>query len=86
VEKNCNPLDIKETPFGHSPYYGSYVQQSCNRLESRATLFGRGLNTETHGVRYGKPVAQKTVQTLIASVRTPAREFRDRLILGLLSL
>jgi hypothetical protein len=60
-------------------YYENYVQTKCNRSESRATPSGRGLNMETHGASYGKPVAQKTVWT-------PPREIRDRLDLGLLSL
>jgi hypothetical protein len=47
---------------------------------------GRGLNMETREARYGKPVAQKTFQTLNASVRTPHKEIRDRLNLGFLIL
>jgi hypothetical protein len=43
-------------------------------------------NMETREVRYGKVVAQLTVRTLYASVRTWPREIRDKLILGLLSL
>jgi hypothetical protein len=66
--------------------YGNYMQTKCNRPNSRATPFGRGLNMETRGVRYGKLVAQKTVQTLNASVWMPIREIRDRLVLGFLSL
>jgi phytoene/squalene synthetase len=57
-----------------------------NRLDSRATLFGRSLNMKTREARYGKLVAQKTVRTLYASIRMPPREIRDRLDLGLLSI
>jgi hypothetical protein len=86
VEKNCNHLDVRATPFGRGPYYGSYVQQRCNRPDARATSFGRSLDMEMRKARYGKPIAQKTVQMLSASVRIPPREIRDRLYLGLLSL
>jgi hypothetical protein len=41
---------------------------------------------EMHEARYGKVVAQLTVQTLYDSVWMPPREIRDRLVLGLLSL
>jgi hypothetical protein len=37
-------------------------------LDVRVTPSGRGLNIEKLGARYGKPVAQKIVQTLNASV------------------
>jgi hypothetical protein len=41
---------------------------------------------ETRETRYGKLVAQLTVRTLYAFVRTPLREIRDKLDLGILSL
>jgi len=44
------------------------VQTKCNRPDSRATTSEHGLNMEARGVHYGKPVAQKTVQTLNASI------------------
>jgi hypothetical protein len=47
---------------------------------SRATPFGCGLNIETCEARYEKAIAQFTVRTLYASVRTGSREIRDRLI------
>jgi hypothetical protein len=86
VEKNCNRLDVMAIASGRGPYYGSYVQQRCNRPDAKATSSRRGLNMGMREAHYGKPVAQKTVQTLNASVRMPPREFRNRLDLGLLSL
>jgi hypothetical protein len=62
------------------------MKKSCNHLDARATLSGRGLNMETRGARYGKPFVQKTVWMLNAFVRTSPREIRDRLDLGLFSL
>jgi len=41
---------------------------------------------ETRGAHYGKPVAQKTVWMLSATVRTLSREICFKLVLGLLSL
>jgi len=41
---------------------------------------------EKREARYVKPVAQKTVRTLNASVQIPPREITDILDLGLLSL
>jgi len=58
----------------------------CILPDFKVTPSRRGLNMETRGVRYGKPVAQKTIWRLNASVRTPLREIKDRLILGLLNL
>jgi hypothetical protein len=86
VEKNCNCPDIRETLSGRGPYYESYMHQSFNRPDARAIPFRRRLNMETRGGRYGKPIAQKTVRMLYASVRTPLREIRDIHVLGLLSL
>jgi len=68
------------------PYYGNYVQQKCNRPESRAIPSGRDPNIEMRGAHYRKPVAQKIVGTLSATIQTPPREIRFRLILGLLSI
>jgi hypothetical protein len=62
------------------------VHALCIRLDDRATPSGCALNMEMLEARYGKPVAQKTVWTLNASVRMPPREFKDRLDSGLLSL
>jgi hypothetical protein len=36
--------------------------------DSSTTLAGRGLNMETREARYGKPVAQKIVRMLNASI------------------
>jgi hypothetical protein len=58
----------------------------CNRPDCRATPSGRGLNMEMREVRYGKVVAQFTVHTLYASIRTPPREIRISGDLGFLSL
>jgi hypothetical protein len=66
--------------------YGNCVQTMCNRLDSRATPSRRSLNKEMREACYGKPVAQKTIQILNASVQTLPREIKDTLDLGLLSL
>jgi hypothetical protein len=66
--------------------YGNYVQTKCNRPDSWATPSGSNLNMEMHGVRYGKPIAQKTIRMLNASIWSHPREIRDKLVLGLLSL
>jgi hypothetical protein len=79
VEKNCNRPDA-------SPYYENYVQQKCNRPDVRATLSRRGPDMVLREARYGKPVAQLSVRTLSATVRTSPREIRFRLVLGLLSI
>jgi len=50
------------------------MQTECNRSDSRATPSECGLNMETREARYGKPIAQKTVWMLYASVQTPPRE------------
>jgi len=47
MEKNCNCPDVRATSSGHCPNSGSYVQQSCNRLDAKATLSRRGLNMES---------------------------------------
>jgi hypothetical protein len=47
-------------------------------LGLEGNTFGCSLNLETRGAHYGKPVAQKTVRMLNASVRTPPREIRDK--------
>jgi len=80
MEKNYNRLDVRATPSGRGPFYGSYVQERCNRQ-----TLGQH-RQETCGARYGKLVAQKTVWKVNASVRMLPREIRDRLDLGLLSL
>jgi hypothetical protein len=41
VENNCNRPDA-------SPYYENYVQRKCNRLDARATPFGRGPDMVLH--------------------------------------
>jgi hypothetical protein len=84
VEKNCNCSDVRATPSGRSPYYGNYLQQKCNRPNARATPSGRGPNIELRGARYGKSIAQFSVWTLSATVRTPLRENRINVNLGLL--
>jgi hypothetical protein len=58
----------------------------CCCSDARATLSGRGLNMETHEVRYGKAVTQFIVWTLYASVLTLPREIRINGDLGFLSL
>jgi hypothetical protein len=79
VEKNCNRLDVRETPTAR----GLIMEVTCSRV---ATQSGRGLNMKTRGACYGKPVAQKTVWMLNTFVRKSPREIRDMLYLGLLSL
>jgi hypothetical protein len=49
-------------------FYGKYVQTKWKRLDSRATACGHGLNMEMRGPCYEKPIAQKTVRTLHASI------------------
>jgi hypothetical protein len=73
-------------PSGRSLYYGIYVQHKCNRPEARATLSGRSPDMVLCEAHYGKPVALLSVWKASACVRTPPREIRDILNLGLLSL
>jgi hypothetical protein len=84
VEKNCNRLNVRATPSGCGPYYGIYVQQKCNRLDARATPSGRGLDMVLREARYEKSVAQLSVQTVSACLRTPPRENLISVNLGLL--
>jgi hypothetical protein len=60
------------------------VEKNCNRLDVRATLSGLSPDMVLHEARYGKPVAQLSVRTASACVRTPPRENRIRLNLGFL--
>jgi hypothetical protein len=69
-----------------NPYYGNYVRQKYNRPDATATLSGRVPDMVLCEAHYGKPVAQLSVWMVSACVRTPPREIKDRLILGLLSL
>jgi hypothetical protein len=75
--KNCNCPDA-------NPYYGNYMQQKCNRSDAMATPSGRGLILERFLALYGKPVAQFTVWTALACVRTSPRENQISVDLGLL--
>jgi hypothetical protein len=62
------------------------MQQKCNRQDVKTTLSGHGPDIVLRKARYGKSVAQLSVWTLLATIRTPPREIRCRLDLGLLSL
>jgi hypothetical protein len=70
----CICPDDRAASSGRNPCYGNYMQTECNRSDSRATPSECGLNMETREARYGKPIAQKTVWMLYASVQTPPRE------------
>jgi hypothetical protein len=59
---------------------------ACNRPNARTTSSGHSLNIKTCEARYGKAVAQFTVQTLYDSVRMSPREIRIKLVSSLLSL
>jgi len=69
-------------PSGHQPsgsrsskpYYGNYVQPKCNRLDARATPFGRGLVMEAFNATLERPL-QLIVQKLGQAVRTPSGIF-----------
>jgi hypothetical protein len=63
VEKNCNRPAVRATPSRCGPYYGNYVKQKCNCLDARATPSRRGPDMRSRGARYGKPVAQLSIQT-----------------------
>jgi hypothetical protein len=69
-----------------SPYYENYVQKMYNHPDARATPSGSSPDMVLHEARYGKPVAQLSVRTLLVTIRTLPREIRSRLNLGLLSL
>jgi hypothetical protein len=71
-------------PFRRNRYYGIFVQQKCNHLNARATSSGCGPDMALREARYGKPVAQLSVRTASACVRTPPRENRISVNLGLL--
>jgi len=82
VEKNCNRQ-------GNTVRTWSLLwklRAAELQPSERAIPSGRGLNMETRGAHYGKPVAQKTVWMLSATVRTLSREICFKLVLGLLSL
>jgi hypothetical protein len=95
VQQMCNRLDAKVTPSDVALiwYYVKrvmesrlHMQQKCNHLDARVTQSRSGPDMVLHDERYGKPVAQLSVPTASACIRTPPREIRDRFDLGLLSL
>jgi hypothetical protein len=77
VEKNCNRSDVRATPFERQSLLwklrAAEVQPSA-----------RGLIQERISAFFEKPVAQLSVRTTLACFRTPPRENRIIVDLGLL--
>jgi hypothetical protein len=75
---------FEKNPVFH--YRHGLGKAAFNRSNARATPFGCGFNMDIREARYGKVVAQFTIQTLYASVLTPTREIQISSDLGFLSL
>jgi hypothetical protein len=67
-----------------SLYYRNYVQQKCNHLNVRATPSERGPDMVLREAHYEKSIAQLSVRTASACIRTPLRENQISVNLGLL--
>jgi hypothetical protein len=73
VEKNCNHPNVRATPSG--------CQSLLWKLRAaKVQLSRRGPDMVLREARYGKPVAQLSIQRLSATVQTPPREIRFRLV------
>jgi len=81
----CIRLDVRATPSGLGPVMAITCRQNATVRtlglhRPEATLIWKCME------RYGKPIAQKTIRMLNASIWSHPREIRDKLVLGLLSL